>query len=132
MKIKYLYILLMVMITTYCNAQDAKTYYEAGIEKGKAGNLNEAVQLLDKAVVMAPGEYLYWKGRGTLKCLLKQYNESLTDFSECIKLKPDLKDSYLSRGAVQWELSNYQLALEDFTHALHLDPQLASAYYNRG
>ena len=60
------------------------------------------------------------------------FNESIDEFSEAIRLDPQLALAYYNRGTAYNALGEYERAIEDLEEAISLDPQLEQAYHNRG
>lgn len=128
-----------IILTTICISiltslfgQDAKKFYEQGIEKAQAGQLDEAIALFSKAIVLQPEDYYSWYNRGIAKSILKLYEEALPDFDQTIKLAPDYKKGWLNRGTTKKHLTDYNDAIADYSYAIKLDRNYADAYYNRG
>lgn len=62
----------------------------------------------------------------------KDYAKAITEFSEAIRINPQLADAYDGRG-LAWSLTNdYAKAIADFDQAVRLDPRSEHAYYERG
>jgi tetratricopeptide (TPR) repeat protein len=112
--------------------QDARTYYEKGLEKAQLGQFEEAIKLFSKSIELQPEDYFSWYNRGIAKNRLGLYEESLSDFNQTIKLAPEYKKGYLNRGTTRKHLTDYNGAIIDYTFAINLDPDYADAYYNRG
>lgn len=119
-------------IWTTVFSQDAQKYYEQGLEKAQAGQLEEAIKLFDKSIEIKADEYVAWYNRGIAKSMLDRYEEALPDFEQTLKLYPDYKKGFLNRGTTRKHLTDYEGALADYSHAIQLDPNYADAYYNRG
>lgn len=128
-----------IILTTICwtiltatYGQDAKTYYEEGIEKAEAGKLDEAIELFSKSIKLQPEDYYSWFNRGIAKNMQGLNEEALLDFEQTVKLAPDYKKGYLNRGTAKKRLTDYEGAKSDYSYAIKLDPNYADAYYNRG
>jgi tetratricopeptide (TPR) repeat protein len=57
---------------------------------------------------------------------------AITNYTEAIRLKPDMVAAYNNRGIVYRQKADYDRAIADFNEAIRLDPRNASAYFNRG
>ncbi|MBK8144670.1 MAG: tetratricopeptide repeat protein [Bacteroidetes bacterium] len=127
-------ILIAVCCTIWTTAfsQDAQKYYEQGLEKAQAGQLEEAIILFNKSIELKADEYVAWYNRGIAKSMLDRYEEALPDFEQTLKLYPDYKKGYLNRGTARKHLTDYEGALADYSHAIQIDPNYADAFYNRG
>jgi tetratricopeptide (TPR) repeat protein len=61
-----------------------------------------------------------------------EYDEAIVNFTEAIRLDPELADAYRDRGTCHAQKGEYDQAIADLTEAIRLDPEQALAYYNRG
>ena len=121
---------LALMFTGF--GQDARKFYEQGIEQAEAGNFEEAIKLFTKSIDIQPEDYYSWYNRGIAKNRLGLYEESLPDFNQTVKLAPEYKKGYLNRGTTKKRLTDYEGALSDYSYAIKLDTNYPEAYYNRG
>ena len=62
--------------------QDAKSYYDQGMEKAYAGKLEEAISLFGKSIDLNQTEYVVWFNRGMAKAMLNDYEGTLSDYEE--------------------------------------------------
>jgi tetratricopeptide (TPR) repeat protein len=68
------------------------------------------------------------------------YDRAIADYTEALRLDPNLVAAYFNRGDAYRNKGDYDRAIADYTEALRLDPNLASnlnpnfafAYNNRG
>jgi len=66
--------------------------------------------------------------------------ESITYYSEAIRIKPYFAEAYVSRGLVKYRLRDKKAdfsydnweAISDFSEAIRINPNFAEAYFNRG
>jgi|ERR1035437_2835976 tetratricopeptide (TPR) repeat protein len=63
---------------------------------------------------------------------LKDYNESIKNYSKAIKLKPDYYQAYSQRGVAHFYLKDYYSAINDLTEFISLKPNIAGGYFERG
>ena len=54
----------------------------------------------------------------------REYDRSIADFSEAIRLNPSLGQSYFQRGNVYWRKDDLDLAMADYSEAIRLTPSL--------
>ena len=52
-----------------------------------------------------------------------RFEEAIADYSEVIKLDPDLVSAYIGRGIANTSLGKYDEARADFKKALELEPR---------
>ncbi|MGI2905727.1 tetratricopeptide repeat-containing S1 family peptidase, partial [Tolypothrix sp. VBCCA 56010] len=62
----------------------------------------------------------------------KDYKGAIQDWTEAIRLNPNLAYAYYNRGVVRSELGDKQGAIADYNTAIKINPNLAYAYNNRG
>jgi tetratricopeptide (TPR) repeat protein len=129
-KISLFVLFFPLIIAVY--GQDAKTFYEQGMEKAQAGKMEEAIGLFDKSIELKSDEYVAWYNRGIAKSKLFLYEDALLDFEQTVKLQPDYKKGYLNRGIAKKRLTDYMGALADYSYAIKLDANYADAFFNRG
>lgn len=117
---------------TLAYTQDAASFYEQGLEKAQAGEIDEAIALFSKSIELQPEDYFSWYNRGIARSMVHEYEAALPDFEQVVKLAPDYKKGYLNRGTTKKRLTDYEGAMADYSYAIKLDPNYAEAYYNRG
>jgi len=61
----------------------------------------------------------------------KDYDKAITDFTQAIRLNPNLINAYNYRGLAYYLKSDYDKAIADYTQAIRLNSHPGS-YYNRG
>jgi len=62
----------------------------------------------------------------------KTYDLAIKDFTQAIKLSPNLANAYIERGVVYLNLGDYDRALMEFNQAIRFDPNSHFAYHERG
>lgn len=62
----------------------------------------------------------------------KDYEKAIADFTQAIRLKPDLALAYNNRGLVRLQEKDDKGAMEDFKQVMRLNPDLAEAYNKEG
>lgn len=80
----------------------------------------------------------YWLQRGNVRLRLvpvdfnRQVPQAIADYTEAIKLRPDLALAYRGRGQVYAEANRQAEAMVDLSKAIQLDPNDYVALYTRG
>jgi tetratricopeptide (TPR) repeat protein len=72
--------------------------------------------------------------RGDQYSTIKDYEHAIADYTQAIRLKPDLAEAYNNRGlaeALEWK-DGMTDAIADYSQAIKLRPDYAYAYNNRG
>ena len=60
------------------------------------------------------------------------YDAAISDYTEAIRLRPNLSQAYQNRGLVYSRKKEHEQAIADYTKAILIDPKYAKAYFNRG
>jgi tetratricopeptide (TPR) repeat protein len=100
---------------------------------GRAEMLNylkrkdEALAVLDEAVVKAPKHEEVWRGRGWLLIEKKKYDEAVKNYSGAVENLPEKAEFWHGRGRCYAQLGETAKALADLKQALTLNPGLRGA-----
>lgn len=62
----------------------------------------------------------------------QEYDKAINDFSEAIRLDPNVAIIYFNRGNAYYDHGNLDKACSDYNEAIRLDPNFARAYVGRG
>jgi tetratricopeptide (TPR) repeat protein len=131
--VKTLLTFLFLITLIAVQAQDARQYYDQGLQMAQQGKAEEAIRLFNKSIELNPGEYVAWYNRGITKMIAHLYEEALPDFDQAIRLSPGYKKAYINRGTARKHLTDYDGALADYNYALKIDSSNNSeVYYDRG
>ena len=109
----------------------ANQKFEAAQKSFFNHNYEEAIRLCDESIKIYPTAQVYC-GRGNAYGVLRNFQQTIADCTEAIKLDANYAMAYNDRGAAYGILGNHQQALADFNKAIELNPNLALAYNNRG
>ena len=90
-----------------------------------------AVKLCDESIKIYPTAKVYC-GRGNAYGTLGNFQQTIADCTEAIKLDANYAMAYNDRGTAYGVLGNHQQALADFNKAIELEAHFALAYNNRG
>lgn len=71
-------------------------------------------------------------GRASVYYFDNDYDKSISDYTEAIRLVPDDARSYNNRGRAYYQKRDYGRAIADYSQAIRLNPGNASALNNRG
>jgi tetratricopeptide (TPR) repeat protein len=120
--------------TTEPNAFNTLSLIEAD-----AGNYNEALALIKRALELKPSNAFYLNNRGYVYLLMGQYEKALEDINESITIDPYNAWAYRNKGIYFLQKSNYDEALRLLQHAATLDRSiidlnfyLGEAYWAKG
>jgi len=70
--------------------------------------------------------------RGMAYAGKKDYDRSIADFNEAIRINPNLAMAYNNRGSAVQSKGDYDRAIADYSEAIRINPSYAVAYSNRG
>jgi tetratricopeptide (TPR) repeat protein len=79
-----------------------------------------------------PGYDMGYVNRGHHRRSIQQYDESLQDYAQAIRINPSNYRAYNNRGKIYFDRGEVDLALWDIDKAIALNPGFAEAYSNRG
>ncbi len=111
--------------------QGGDFYIERAVERLQKGEMNKALNDLNKAIEFDSLSFVSFYYRGVINSLKQKPEEALPDLDKALKLKPDFREGFLNRGIVRKCLTDYDGAISDYTAALNIDSTFAPAYYNR-
>jgi predicted O-linked N-acetylglucosamine transferase (SPINDLY family) len=103
-----------------------------GIMAAQTRRLEEAADLLGRAVAARPTDAAAHSNYGNLLNELKRYEDALDSYSRALKIKPDFAEAYYNRGNALRELKRFEEALGNYGCALKINPNDAEVHNNRG
>lgn len=110
----------------------AEQFYQAAQEAIEKENFVRAVELLTKAIELAPSNANYYSHRGVCYFHLKEMDKSLADMDKSVELDPDYGYRYASRAYIKAAKGDLQAAVDDYQKAVDLDPEDSVSYNNLG
>jgi tetratricopeptide (TPR) repeat protein len=95
-------------------------------------DFDRSSQARDNALrlLKAPNDAIEYEARGAVY-LSTDSQRAMADYSEAIRLDPNLAVAYNDRGLAYADKKEYDRAIADFSEAIRLDPKYALAYYYR-
>ena len=108
---------------------NACAFYNRGIIKEQIGNVNGALDDLNKAISLDSNFIFMFVDRARINIKLKYYDKAIQDYTHIIKINFESETAYIGRGYAQGIEYNYQEALCDFKEAQTLNPQ--NTYVNK-
>lgn len=94
--------------------------------------LDRAIKLYSRILRLQDNNYvqaIVYNHRGMAYFMLGEYQKSIDDFTQALKLKPDYFRAYNNRGITYRMLHQYVEALADLEHSLELNAYQTDAYY---
>ncbi|MEG3972805.1 tetratricopeptide repeat protein [Microcoleus sp. T2B6] len=115
------------------DSKDSRLHQLKGDLLTKIKQYEKAIAAYTRSIELQPNSYAYFI-RGLLYDYKKEKDKkrALSDYTEAIKLDPDLVEAYNRRGVIRSELGDTQGALEDYEKAIKLKPDYAEVYVWRG
>jgi len=108
--------------------------YERGISKATILNDLESAEFEFSIAIneSRPTLSKYYFQRGNVRSLQTKYEEACQDYSEAIKLEPQIVYGWTNKSAALCHLGRYQEAFKASEKAIELNPEDAIAWGNRG
>lgn len=105
------------------SVEQAKTYYEAGIEHESEGRLKEAIRLYRESSLLDEGNYLYYYRLAKLIFEYENKPEAAKKTAQkAVELNPKYPDGYLLLGRIFRELGQTNAAIAKFRQGLEIAP----------
>jgi tetratricopeptide (TPR) repeat protein len=73
-----------------------------------------------------------YNNRGVAYRLKGEYDKSIGDFNEAVRLRPNFANAFNNRGVAYRNKGDLDHALADYHQAINLKPDYLAAFYNRG
>ncbi|MCA1962101.1 MAG: tetratricopeptide repeat protein [Desulfomonile sp.] len=129
-----LFVLVLTIAVVPCGiaAEDAERFSKSGIQTLVAGDAQQAVELLSRAISLNPSVHRYYNDRGVALKRLGKLDEAISDYTRALEIKPDFTSSFNNRGVAYLEKGMYDKAVKDFSKALEFGDLTSKVYTNRG
>jgi curved DNA-binding protein CbpA len=111
---------------------DVKIDFKAKPDKDNSGKDNPAIDHPGKDHPGKDKSAAEFYQQGLKKIQKLNYQEAIADYTEALKLNPELVEAYYQRGFAQSQLSNHREAFADYTEALLRNSGIPAIYYYRG
>jgi tetratricopeptide (TPR) repeat protein/tRNA A-37 threonylcarbamoyl transferase component Bud32 len=92
----------------------------------------EAMYFLQAALALQPDNPAVYNERGNAWLDRKDYDRSMRDYDEAIRLDSGYSVAFANRGDAWYAKKDYERAIRDYDEALRLDPKLVTALVTRG
>ncbi|MDY6897599.1 MAG: tetratricopeptide repeat protein [Cyanobacteriota bacterium] len=113
-------------------AQKAEAWYYQGLAQARAGNLEAAVELYEKAIQTKPDVHEYWFNRGLTLFHLEDFEGAIASYDKAIEIKSDFYKGWYNRGRALGELGFLEEAIFSFNTALEIRPTYQEAWSSNG
>ena len=95
------------------------------------GDYENALLLLNKAIVINPKHADYYNNRGVAKFYLKDTLGAIDDFNKAVFMKVNSAKTYYNRANIMVDQKKYKEAIEDYTKAIFYKPDYLDAIKKR-
>jgi tetratricopeptide (TPR) repeat protein len=110
---------------------DARLWHLLGVIVARQDRADEAWQLFDRAIALAPENAEALVNGGTALRELRRPIEAVAAYDAAIKLRPEYAEAWNHRGTALRELDELADAVRSYDTALSLRPDYADAQLNR-
>jgi len=113
-------------------AADPMSPDEQTIQSMNGWEIDEAIEVLDRAILRNPNNAAHFRDRGYFWAHKRELDKAIIDYDEAIRLDSDNAMTRCERGIVLLTKLDFDRAFVDLDEAIRMDPKLALAYSNRG
>ena len=110
----------------------AATFLDRALAYAQKGEVDPALEDLDKALELSPDNPVALTARGILYNKKGQYDSAIKNLDKAIQLDPNNSLAFECRGDAYVRKGQYDHAIEDLDRAVRLDPDNAVAFGIRG
>ena len=103
-----------------------------GREYLKKGELNLALEKLQKAVALEENNYMAYVNLGIVYSQLEQYDSAIEALKKAVKIFPNYDKTHNTLGNLYIKKKEFNRALESYQKAVKINPEFAEAYCNMG
>ncbi len=121
----------MLLLVSGCGDSTPASLTERGLKELRIGNYDQAIATCSQAIDQNPqdAEAFLYRGRAyQFRDAMGDSGRAVADFSEAIRLAPDVSDAYYSRAIIYRELGHTEAALADDEKARASDGHLQELY----
>jgi len=110
----------------------AARLHRLGVLEARSLRYREAVELIGKALELAPGSPVGHSNLGILLREMGRLDEAAACYRRALQLKPDYAEAHDNLGNVLIDLGQLDEAVACYTRAVEIKPDYADAHYNLG
>ena len=110
----------------------ARPYISLGIAHIQKGDLDKALEYLNKAIELDARQFKAFHNRGLIYEKKQMYDLALADYTRALSLEGKKGLVYGNRGNLYQLMGNSEAAVKDFNKAIEMLPGYAEVYINRG
>jgi lipoprotein NlpI len=113
-------------------AQTASDLLQQADEAARAGNFDEAIALVGKAIAKDPKNAKALSRRAALYETANRYKEALADLTRLVELDGQDADAVQRRGVVCFKAGQIEASIRDFDRFIELRPEQKVRHWQRG
>uniref|UniRef100_UPI001CCE99F4 tetratricopeptide repeat protein n=1 Tax=Oscillatoria salina TaxID=331517 RepID=UPI001CCE99F4 len=110
---------------------DAEGWFKRGALQFQAGNIEAALNSLDRALEMKPDFAEAWFGKGNMLLSLQRNEEALAALDKAIEINPDFYQAWDVRGNILFNSEQAEAAIASLEKANEIKPDFYQAWYNK-
>jgi tetratricopeptide (TPR) repeat protein len=100
------------------------------LAKADVVRLDDAVEYFTAQLGRHSNSFAY-SGRAMAWLLQGDYDRSIADYTEAIRLDPNNATTFYNRGVATGHKRDFEKAIADYSEAIRLNPKFVEAYHNR-
>ncbi len=121
-----------LMVSGTAWAAGARDLHEEGLKALRAGNVEQAIELISKAIELGPPDVRYFNDRGVAFRRAGKLDRAIEDYTAALAIDPDFVGALNNRALAYAESGQYDKAIADFDDALRGSGPKGTIYTNRG
>ncbi|MEM8639135.1 MAG: tetratricopeptide repeat protein [Cyanobacteria bacterium P01_G01_bin.54] len=111
---------------------DVDAVIQESVQYFQAGQYQDALAVLTRAIEAAPQEHKLWIAKGDLMYAFRQYEKAIASYDKALEFKLDLHEAWSNRGVALENLGRNEEAIASYDKALEIKPDYHEAWSNRG
>ncbi|XWK88263.1 MAG: CHAT domain-containing tetratricopeptide repeat protein [Phormidium sp.] len=111
---------------------EAEEWFNQGTNEYNAGNIQEALDCLQRAITIFPNYDYAWNDLGVVLSDLGQYQQAMEAFQKVIAIFPNYDYAWNNLGFALRNLGQYQQAIEAYQKAIAISPNFDDAWNGLG
>ncbi len=116
----------------YQKAEQALQLNNQAIKLFQSEDYQTAIQTLNQAIALNPGEIKLYLNRGVAYSKLNSHYSAIANYNKAIQIQPRSAEAYYYRGDEYLQQGEFETALSDYNQVIQLNPNYSSAYLDRG
>ena len=131
MKLKYIFVLILLGISFFAKSQTAKEFYSMGMVKMLEGKYEACIADFSNAIKKDKKLTDAYYNRGIAYEKIGEHQKAIKDYSVVVKQKPYMYQAFNNRGLLYVRINDYQKAIADFTTSIRINSSYPFSYLYR-